>query len=128
MSAHSAPVQFGGLEGALRANTAGDGEVRSKNPMGGASLLSRALFLWVNPLMALGNRKVLQAEDLPQLQDADSAATLGMRLRHAWSQHTRMDRPQANVFFHVQGRPERLQKVFQDHTKCIFDYLFKNYC
>ena len=77
----SEPVQFGGLEGALRANAGNAGETRGKNPMEGASLLSRALFLWVNPLMALGNVKVLQAADLPQLQDDDSAATLGMRLR-----------------------------------------------
>jgi ATP-binding cassette subfamily C (CFTR/MRP) protein 1 len=52
-------------------------------PEAHASPLGRLLFTHVSPLVALGSRKPLEAEDLPGLRPGDSAREASAALRHA---------------------------------------------
>ncbi|KAJ4949341.1 hypothetical protein JOQ06_020856 [Pogonophryne albipinna] len=53
-----------------------DKELFKKNPEAGAAFLSRITFNWLNSMMFKGNRQPLVQEDLWELQEEDSTATI----------------------------------------------------
>ncbi|XP_042488176.1 ABC transporter C family member 3-like [Macadamia integrifolia] len=54
----------------------------SVTPYENASLLSIFTFTWMEPLLALGYKKTLDLEDIPQLADYDSANVIFTRFRN----------------------------------------------
>jgi hypothetical protein len=49
-----------------------------------ASLLSKATFMWLNPLLSTGSRRALLFEDVPGLSHEDSAQVVYERLQSNW--------------------------------------------
>ncbi|XP_033956822.1 ATP-binding cassette sub-family C member 2 [Pseudochaenichthys georgianus] len=58
-----------------------DKELFKKNPEAGAAFLSRITFNWLNSMMFKGNRQPLVQEDLWELQEEDSTATINDRFQ-----------------------------------------------
>ncbi|KAI9535316.1 hypothetical protein NQZ68_002870 [Dissostichus eleginoides] len=58
-----------------------DKKLFKKNPEAGAAFLSRITFNWLNSMMFKGNRQALVQEDLWELQEEDSTATINDRFQ-----------------------------------------------
>jgi ATP-binding cassette, subfamily C (CFTR/MRP), member 4 len=72
------------------AAAAGETKSRPKDPMGGASLLSRFLFLWPYPLLKQGMTRTLQERDLPEIAQADTSAANRIYFEHLWEEEKRL--------------------------------------
>lgn len=78
---------------------------------GGASPLDRATFFarlawtWMSPLIALGARRPLQADDLPRVPQTDAADSVKEVLSVAWAREAAArSRPKAPLFLRVLAR------------------------
>ena len=49
-----------------------------------SGFISRSLFLWLNPLLAVGYKNVLSSDDLPQINENLDSEILGQGLQRAW--------------------------------------------
>ncbi len=49
-----------------------------------SSILSRAFFLWLNPLLFMGFRGVISSQDLPPISEKLSSETLAGRVQSNW--------------------------------------------
>jgi ATP-binding cassette subfamily C (CFTR/MRP) protein 4 len=66
---------------------------RAINPLDNASIFSKITFSWMNPLLAVGAKRTLNEEDLPELTNADSAAKLCADLENCWAKEQEMPQP-----------------------------------
>ena len=56
-----------------------------QSPEETAGILGRTFFWWINPILGDGNRKILVAEDLPNVDRALTSETLREKILLAWS-------------------------------------------
>ncbi|XP_020101725.1 ABC transporter C family member 14-like isoform X1 [Ananas comosus] len=78
--AAAAPLLFFAVSGDAE-SAAGAGDV---TPYAAASLLSRATFSWMNPLISKGHRSALGISDIPWLPPDDSAGRMNALFRSNW--------------------------------------------
>ncbi|KAG0588980.1 hypothetical protein KC19_2G282400 [Ceratodon purpureus] len=73
---------------------------RLKTPYANASPLSRLLFTWLDPLLALGKKRPLQMNDVPHLSEDLQAQTAAAKFLQAWeAQKERNPEKQQSVFW-----------------------------
>lgn len=74
-----------------------------KNPKERAGILSRLFFSWMNNLMNIGNKRVLEQSDLYPLLDEDRCRGLTEKLEQTWHEEIRNS--------HIKGRKARLSRA-----------------
>lgn len=74
-----------------------------KNPKERAGIFARLFFSWMNSLMNIGNRRVLEHSDLYPLLDEDKSKSLTEKLEQAWQEEVRNS--------HTRGRKARLARA-----------------
>lgn len=74
-----------------------------KNPKERAGIFSRLFFSWMNSLMNIGSRRVLEHSDLYPLLDEDKSKGLTEKLEHMWHEEVRNS--------HTKGRKARLSRA-----------------
>eukprot|EP01031_Cornospumella_fuschlensis_P034672 gene34672-41986_t len=62
-----------------------------------ASLLSKLLFLWINPVINLGYHKPLDASDIPSIPTAFTAEVAMQRFDAAWQKELKLHRDKPSV-------------------------------
>lgn len=61
---------------------------KKENPRKNASILSILSFWWVKEILAIGNKRPLQNDDLFPLLDEDKTQTLTEKLQQTWNEET----------------------------------------
>ncbi|KAF0695394.1 hypothetical protein As57867_013733, partial [Aphanomyces stellatus] len=59
----------------------------ASHPLARASVVSKLAFSWVQPLLALGNQRQLQPDDIWSIRDDDKAAPLARQFATAYARH-----------------------------------------
>lgn len=74
-----------------------------KNPKERAGIFARLFFSWMNSLMNIGNRRVLEHSDMYPLLDEDKCKGLTEKLEQTWHEEVRNS--------HTKGRKARLSRA-----------------
>eukprot|EP00937_MAST-01D_sp_MAST-1D-sp2_P007615 g7615.t1 len=94
----------------------------SSGSFASAGLLSTLTFAWLDPLMAQGAKRQLQASDLPVLPQDDRAGTLRTRLAVLWEQELRAagpGQPPRHAFMRAVVRFSGLANLARAPVYCV---------
>jgi hypothetical protein len=71
---------------------------RDAAPQERHGLLSRLLFLWINPILLHGYRNVFRQQDMPPLNDEMLPESTRQAMVRSWSERGRQETPQPPIF------------------------------
>ena len=68
-----------------KSNTLEHSRSRLPSPIEDANLFSHLLFSWAWPLLKVGNQKILEEEDLPEIHTRDSSSYNRLYIKRLWT-------------------------------------------